>query len=541
MKFDRSNKFDLSYYGQVNSLRLKLSVASKWASEHLWGIIYFASDGQHNKNTCIPTYCHVTHVILLANACLFLQMLRSKAVFLLILPLVFASSTKQESVDASHLSNFRTVAGNPDFGETTSESKNFKSKSSIRTAVPFFPLPEIVPSYRVNMKRVPYHDSSSINWAVRRRPKKSGAKSKANDQSWSRSFFGDSFGSFFGYGGKGHKGYNDHKGYNGKGYDNKGHKGKGKDNKNRLRGIQMVHFPRLPVPHPWPSNYGIRPQVIPKQKSVEQPTVINHINVFADSKKDSRGHIGSYPHTVYSKWFSPHRSDDFSEDPRSLPPVDTSTKYHPPPSTENIFLEPEFERSYEDRVRDAFYLRDMIDELNKRCPEGEFHCQYKYFSDHPVFDSIEGRNHLRRTQFERATMLSTLQRLLWPKIPDGSTRRSSSSSSSSPVSEEDKRRIVSAVQKFDDETLKDFINHVLFNRILREWRSRSLEIRNGGGYNRKVTKNYSGLSHDSFFKRRLRKNDKNGSSKMINGEIIIGDQNDRIITFGGGGAKIYPS
>ena len=29
MKFDRSNKFDLCYYGQVNSLRLKLSVDAK--------------------------------------------------------------------------------------------------------------------------------------------------------------------------------------------------------------------------------------------------------------------------------------------------------------------------------------------------------------------------------------------------------------------------------------------------------------------------------------------------------------------------------
>ena len=39
MKFDRSNKFDLRYYiyGQVNSLRLKSSVASKWGSKHLWG------------------------------------------------------------------------------------------------------------------------------------------------------------------------------------------------------------------------------------------------------------------------------------------------------------------------------------------------------------------------------------------------------------------------------------------------------------------------------------------------------------------------
>ena len=29
MKFDRSNKFDLCYYGQVNSLRLQWSVAFK--------------------------------------------------------------------------------------------------------------------------------------------------------------------------------------------------------------------------------------------------------------------------------------------------------------------------------------------------------------------------------------------------------------------------------------------------------------------------------------------------------------------------------
>ena len=36
-KFDRSNKFELCYYGQVNSLRLKSSVASKWASKQLWG------------------------------------------------------------------------------------------------------------------------------------------------------------------------------------------------------------------------------------------------------------------------------------------------------------------------------------------------------------------------------------------------------------------------------------------------------------------------------------------------------------------------
>ena len=35
MKFYRSNKFDFCYYGQVNSLRIKSSVASKWASKLL--------------------------------------------------------------------------------------------------------------------------------------------------------------------------------------------------------------------------------------------------------------------------------------------------------------------------------------------------------------------------------------------------------------------------------------------------------------------------------------------------------------------------
>ena len=45
MKFDRSNKFDLCYYGQVNSLRVKSSVVSKWTRKHLWGNIYFAGDG----------------------------------------------------------------------------------------------------------------------------------------------------------------------------------------------------------------------------------------------------------------------------------------------------------------------------------------------------------------------------------------------------------------------------------------------------------------------------------------------------------------
>ena len=44
MKFDRSNKFDLCYYGQVNSLRLKSNVASKGTNEHHWGNVYFAGD-----------------------------------------------------------------------------------------------------------------------------------------------------------------------------------------------------------------------------------------------------------------------------------------------------------------------------------------------------------------------------------------------------------------------------------------------------------------------------------------------------------------
>ena len=43
MKFDRSNKFDFCYYGQVNSLRLKSSVASKVKT--LGGNIYFAGNG----------------------------------------------------------------------------------------------------------------------------------------------------------------------------------------------------------------------------------------------------------------------------------------------------------------------------------------------------------------------------------------------------------------------------------------------------------------------------------------------------------------
>ena len=49
MKFVRSNKFDLCYYGQVNSLRFKSSVASKWAVNTYGGIIYFACDGTSSE------------------------------------------------------------------------------------------------------------------------------------------------------------------------------------------------------------------------------------------------------------------------------------------------------------------------------------------------------------------------------------------------------------------------------------------------------------------------------------------------------------
>ena len=43
-------KFDFCYYGQVNSLRLKSSVALKWASKNIWGTIYFTVDStRHHK------------------------------------------------------------------------------------------------------------------------------------------------------------------------------------------------------------------------------------------------------------------------------------------------------------------------------------------------------------------------------------------------------------------------------------------------------------------------------------------------------------
>ena len=39
------NNKTISCFGQVNSLRLKSSVASKRSIKHLWGTIYFAVDG----------------------------------------------------------------------------------------------------------------------------------------------------------------------------------------------------------------------------------------------------------------------------------------------------------------------------------------------------------------------------------------------------------------------------------------------------------------------------------------------------------------
>ena len=60
MKFDRSNKFDLCYYGQVNSLRLKSSAASKWANKHfLWGNIYSAVDGTFKNIKIKEILCQV--------------------------------------------------------------------------------------------------------------------------------------------------------------------------------------------------------------------------------------------------------------------------------------------------------------------------------------------------------------------------------------------------------------------------------------------------------------------------------------------------
>ena len=50
MKFDRSNKFDFCYYGQVNSLRLKSSVQLRNGQVNTFGgNIYFAGDGARKE------------------------------------------------------------------------------------------------------------------------------------------------------------------------------------------------------------------------------------------------------------------------------------------------------------------------------------------------------------------------------------------------------------------------------------------------------------------------------------------------------------
>ena len=45
MKYDRNNKFDFCYYGQVNSLRLKSSIFEIVKKNVFGGTIYFAGDG----------------------------------------------------------------------------------------------------------------------------------------------------------------------------------------------------------------------------------------------------------------------------------------------------------------------------------------------------------------------------------------------------------------------------------------------------------------------------------------------------------------
>ena len=51
-----------SYYGQVNSLQLRSNVASKWASKHLWGIIYFAvGENRHLLTFMIKSCIQLGH------------------------------------------------------------------------------------------------------------------------------------------------------------------------------------------------------------------------------------------------------------------------------------------------------------------------------------------------------------------------------------------------------------------------------------------------------------------------------------------------
>ena len=60
MKFDNSKKFDLYYYGQVNSLWLKLGARIEWASvctiSKLHSILPLANSLAHNNISQI-CYC----------------------------------------------------------------------------------------------------------------------------------------------------------------------------------------------------------------------------------------------------------------------------------------------------------------------------------------------------------------------------------------------------------------------------------------------------------------------------------------------------
>ena len=57
--FDCNNKFDMYYYGQVNSLRLKSSLASKWQVNTSGDTIYFAVDSTYSINfsCCLNKLC----------------------------------------------------------------------------------------------------------------------------------------------------------------------------------------------------------------------------------------------------------------------------------------------------------------------------------------------------------------------------------------------------------------------------------------------------------------------------------------------------
>ena len=50
------NNITISYFEQVNSLRLKSTVVSKCASKRLWGTIYFAVDGKLVFEICYAHY-----------------------------------------------------------------------------------------------------------------------------------------------------------------------------------------------------------------------------------------------------------------------------------------------------------------------------------------------------------------------------------------------------------------------------------------------------------------------------------------------------